>query len=144
MFWKSLWSNVGKKLKIVAKVVFVLMVIGCIVGGLVLLIKGSDMMSQVSGMEDEVAQPIKAVANTFIFGGLGIILGGPIVCLIMQWGIYAAAQLVDDVAAIKSKLVPPDDNAALDVKGRLKFLLRQNLISKEEYDALSGGVDEED
>ena len=143
MFWKSLWSNVGKKLKIVAKVFFVLMVIGCIVGGLVLLIKGSDMMSQVSGMEDEVAQPIKAVANTFIFGGLGIILGGPIVCLIMQWGIYAAAQLVDDVAAIKSKLVP-DDNADLDVKGRLKFLLRQNLISKEEYDALSGGVDEED
>ena len=143
MFWRSLWSNVGKKLKIVAKVFFVLMVIGCIVGGLVLLIKGSDMMSQVSGMEDEVAQPIKAVANTFIFGGLGIILGGPIVCLIMQWGIYAAAQLVDDVAAIKSKLVP-DDNADLDVKGRLKFLLRQNLISKEEYDALSGGVDEED
>ena len=143
MFWKSLWSNVGKKLKIVAKVVFVLMVIGCIVGGLVLLIKGSDMMSQVSGMEDEVAQPIKAVANTFIFGGLGIILVGPIVCLIAQWIFYAAAQLVDDVAAIKSKLVP-DDNAALDVKGRLKFLLRQNLISKEEYDALSGGVDEED
>lgn len=143
MFWKSLWSNVGKKLKIVAKVVFVLMVIGCIVGGLVLLIKGSDMMSQVSGMEDEVAQPIKAVANTFIFGGLGIILVGPIVCLIAQWIFYAAAQLVDDVAAIKSKLVP-DDNADLDVKGRLKFLLRQNLISKEEYDALSGGVDEED
>lgn len=143
MFWKSLWSNVGKKLKIVAKVFFVLMVIGCIVGGLVLLIKGSDMMSQVSGMEDEVAQPIKAVANTFIFGGLGIILVGPIVCLIAQWIFYAAAQLVDDVAAIKSKLVP-DDNADLDVKGRLKFLLRQNLISKEEYDALSGGVDEED
>ena len=143
MFWKSLWSNVVKKLKIVAKVVFVLMVIGCIVGGLVLLIKGSDMMSQVSGMEDEVAQPIKAVANTFIFGGLGIILVGPIVCLIAQWIFYAAAQLVDDVAAIKSKLVP-DDNADLDVKGRLKFLLRQNLISKEEYDALSGGVDEED
>lgn len=143
MFWESLWSNVGKKLKIVAKVVFVLMVIGCIVGGLVLLIKGSDMMSQVSGMEDEVAQPIKAVANTFIFGGLGIILVGPIVCLIAQWIFYAAAQLVDDVAAIKSKLVP-DDNADLDVKGRLKFLLRQNLISKEEYDALSGGVDEED
>lgn len=143
MFWKSLWSNVGKKLKIVAKVVFVLMVIGCIVGGLVLLIKGSDMMSQVSGMEDEVAQPIKAAANTFIFGGLGIILVGPIVCLIAQWIFYAAAQLVDDVAAIKSKLVP-DDNADLDVKGRLKFLLRQNLISKEEYDALSGGVDEED
>ena len=143
MFWKSLWSNVGKKLKIVAKVVFVLMVIGCIVGGLVLLIKGSDMMSQVSGMEDEVAQPIKAVANTFIFGGLGIILVGPIVCLIAQWIFYAAAQLVDDVAAIKSKLVP-DDNADLDVKGRLKFLLRQNLISKEEYDALSGGIDEED
>ena len=143
MFWKSLWSNVGKKLKIVAKVFFVLMVIGCIVGGLVLLIKGSDMMSQVSGMEDEVAQPIKAVANTFIFGGLGIILVGPIVCLIAQWIFYAAAQLVDDVAAIKSKLVP-DDNADLDVKGRLKFLLRQNLISKEEYDALSGGIDEED
>lgn len=143
MFWKSLWSNVGKKLKIVAKVFFVLMVIGCIVGGLVLLIKGSDMMSQVSGMEDEVAQPIKAAANTFIFGGLGIILVGPIVCLIAQWIFYAAAQLVDDVAAIKSKLVP-DDNADLDVKGRLKFLLRQNLISKEEYDALSGGVDEED
>ena len=143
MFWESLWSNVGKKLKIVAKVFFVLMVIGCIVGGLVLLIKGSDMMSQVSGMEDEVAQPIKAVANTFIFGGLGIILVGPIVCLIAQWIFYAAAQLVDDVAAIKSKLVP-DDNADLDVKGRLKFLLRQNLISKEEYDALSGGVDEED
>lgn len=143
MFWKSLWSNVGKKLKIVAKVVFVLMVIGCIVGGLVLLIKGSDMMSQVSGMEVEVAQPIKAAANTFIFGGLGIILVGPIVCLIAQWIFYAAAQLVDDVAAIKSKLVP-DDNADLDVKGRLKFLLRQNLISKEEYDALSGGVDEED
>ena len=143
MFWKSLWSNVGKKLKIVAKVVFVLMVIGCIVGGLVLLIKGSDMMSQVSGMEDEVAQPIKAAANTFIFGGLGIILGGPIVCLIMQWGLYAAAQLVDDVAAIKSQIVP-NDNAGLDVKGRLKFLLRQNLISKEEYDALSGGIDEED
>ena len=143
MFWKSLWSNVGKKLKIVAKVVFVLMVIGCIVGGLVLLIKGSDMISQGSGMEDEVAQPIKAAANTFIFGGLGIILVGPIVCLIAQWIFYAAAQLVDDVAAIKSKLVP-DDNADLDVKGRLKFLLRQNLISKEEYDALSGGVDEED
>ena len=143
MFWESLWSNVGKKLKIVAKVFFVLMVIGCIVGGLVLLIKGSDMMSQVSGMEDEVAQPIKAAANTFIFGGLGIILVGPIVCLIAQWIFYAAAQLVDDVAAIKSKLVP-DDNADLDVKGRLKFLLRQNLISKEEYDALSGGVDEED
>lgn len=143
MFWRSLWSNVGKKLKIVAKVFFVLMVIGCIVGGLVLLIKGSDMMSQVSGMEDEVAQPIKAAANTFIFGGLGIILVGPIVCLIAQWIFYAAAQLVDDVAAIKSKLVP-DDNADLDVKGRLKFLLRQNLISKEEYDALSGGVDEED
>ena len=124
MFWKSLWSNVGKKLKIVAKVFFVLMVIGCIVGGLVLLIKGSDMMSQVSGMEDEVAQPIKAVANTFIFGGLGIILVGPIVCLIAQWIFYAAAQLVDDVAAIKSQLVP-DDNA----KGRLKFLLQQNLIS---------------
>ena len=119
------------------------MVIGCIVGGLVLLIKGSDMMSQVSGMEDEVAQPIKAAANTFIFGGLGIILVGPIVCLIAQWIFYAAAQLVDDVAAIKSKLVP-DDNADLDVKGRLKFLLRQNLISKEEYDALSGGIDEED
>ncbi len=143
MFWESLWSNVGKKLKIVAKVFFVLMVIGCIVGGLVLLIKGSDMMSQVSGMEDEVAQPIKAAANTFIFGGLGIILVGPIVCLIAQWIFYAAAQLVDDVAAIKSKLVP-DDNADLDVKGRLKFLLRQNLISKEEYDALSGGIDEED
>ena len=143
MFWKSLWSNVGKKLKIVAKVFFVLMVIGCIVGGLVLLIKGSDMMSQVSGMEDEVAQPIKAAANTFIFGGLGIILVGPIVCLIAQWIFYAAAQLVDDVAAIKSKLVP-DDNADLDVKGRLKFLLRQNLISKEEYDVLSGGIDEED
>lgn len=138
-----LWTNVGKKLKIVAKVVFVLMVIGCIVGGLVLLIKGSDMMSQVSGMEDEVAQPIKAAANKFIFGGLGIILVGPIVCLIAQWIFYAFAQLVDDVAAIKSKLVP-DDNADLDVKGRLKFLLRQNLISKEEYDALSGGVDEED
>lgn len=143
MFWESLWSNVGKKLKIVAKVFFVLMVIGCIVGGLVLLIKGSDMMSQVSGMEDEVAQPIKAAANKFIFGGLGIILVGPIVCLIAQWIFYAAAQLVDDVAAIKSKLVP-DDNAALDVKGRLKFLLRQNLISKEEYDMLSGGIDEED
>lgn len=139
MFWESLWSNVGKKLKIVAKIFFVLMVIGCIVGGLVLLIKGSDMMSQVSGMEDEVAQPIKAAANTFIFGGLGIILVGPIVCLIMQWGIYAAAQLVDDVAAIKSQLVP-DDNA----KGRLKILLQQNLISKEEYDVLSGGIDEED
>lgn len=143
MFWESLWSNVGKKLKIVAKVVFVLMVIGCIVGGLVLLIKGSDMMSQVSGMEDEVAQPIKAAANTFIFGGLGIILVGPIVFLIMLWGLYAFGQLVDDVAAIKSQLVP-DDNAALDVKGRLKFLLRQNLISKEEYDMLSGGIDEED
>lgn len=143
MFWESLWSNVGKKLKIVAKIFFVLMVIGCIVGGLVLLIKGSDMMSQVSGMEDEVAQPIKAAANKFIFGGLGIILVGPIVCLIAQWIFYAAAQLVDDVAAIKSKLVP-DDNADLDVKGRLKFLLRQNLISKEEYDALSGGIDEED
>ena len=143
MFWKSLCSNVGKKLKIVAKVFFVLMVIGCIVGGLVLLIRGSDMMSQVSGMEDEVAQPIKAAANTFIFGGLGIILVGPIVCLIAQWIFYAAAQLVDDVAAIKSKLVP-DDNADLDVKGRLKFLLRQNLISKEEYDVLSGGIDEED
>ena len=96
-------------------------------------------MSQVSGMEDEVAQPIKAVANTFIFGGLGIILVGPIVCLIAQWIFYAAAQLVDDVAAIKSQLVP-DDNA----KGRLKFLLQQNLISKEEYDMLSGGIDEED
>ena len=139
MFWESLWSNVGKKLKIVAKIFFVLMVIGCIVGGLVLLIKGSDMMSQVSGMEDEVAQPIKAAANTFIFGGLGIILVGPIVCLIAQWIFYAAAQLVDDVAAIKSQLVP-DDNA----KGRLKILLQQNLISKEEYDVLSGGIDEED
>lgn len=139
MFWESLWSNVGKKLKIVAKVVFVLMVIGCIVGGLILLIKGSDMMSQASGMEDEVAQPIKAVANTFIFGGLGIILVGPIVCLIANWIFYAAAQLVDDVAAIKNQLVP-DDNA----KGRLKFLLQQNLISKEEYDVLSGGIDEED
>ena len=126
MFWKSLWSNVGKKLKIVAQIFFVLMVIGCIVGGIVLIVESSSY-----GMKR---------LETY---GVVLIMFGPIVCLIAQWIFYAAAQLVDDVAAIKSKLVP-DDNADLDVKGRLKFLLRQNLISKEEYDALSGGVDEED
>lgn len=126
MFWESLWSNVGKKLKIVAKVFFVLMVIGCIVGGIVLIAEGS-----------------RYDMESLTIYGVVLILFGPIVFLIMLWGLYAFGQLVDDVAAIKSKLVP-DDNADLDVKGRLKFLLRQNLISKEEYDALSGGVDEED
>ena len=126
MFWKSLWSNVGKKLKIVAKVFFVLMVIGCIVGGIVLIAEGS-----------------RYDMESLTIYGVVLILFGPIVFLIMLWGLYAFGQLVDDVAAIKSQLVP-DDNADLDVKGRLKFLLRQNLISKEEYDALSGGVDEED
>lgn len=126
MFWESLWSNVGKKLKIAVQAFFVLMVIGCIVGGIVLIAEGS-----------------RYDMESLTIYGVVLILFGPIVCLIAQWIFYAAAQLVDDVAAIKSKLVP-DDNADLDVKGRLKFLLRQNLISKEEYDALSGGVDEED
>lgn len=126
MFWKSLWSNVGKKLKIAVQAFFVLMVIGCIVGGIVLIAEGS-----------------RYDMESLTIYGVVLILFGPIVFLIMLWGLYAFGQLVDDVAAIKSQLVP-DDNADLDVKGRLKFLLRQNLISKEEYDALSGGVDEED
>ena len=122
MFWKSLWSNVGKKLKIAVQAFFVLMVIGCIAGGIVLIAEGS-----------------RYDMDSLTIYGVVLILFGPIVFLIMLWGLYAFGQLVDDVAAIKSQLVP-DDNA----KGRLKFLLRQNLISKEEYDALSGGVDEED
>lgn len=117
MFWESLWSNVGKKLKIAVQAFFVLMVIGCIVGGIVLIAEGS-----------------RYDMESLTIYGVVLILFGPIVFLIMLWGLYAFGQLVDDVAAIKSQLVP-DDNA------KVSFTAESD--KQRGIDALSGGIDEE-
>lgn len=117
MFWESLWSNVGKKLKIAVQAFFVLMVIGCIAGGIVLIAEGS-----------------RYDVESLTIYGVVLILFGPIVFLIMLWGLYAFGQLVDDVAAIKSQLVP-DDNA------KVSFTAESD--KQRGIDALSGGIDEE-
>ena len=129
----SLFSNVGGKIKILAKCVFVIEALAAIIAGISLI----------------------SVSTNLITIALVLILVGPVVALCTAWFLYGFGELIEKATAIESntrrEMMPGQktiltsqnidrgdlpNNDELMRSAKLLNLLDKGLISKEEYDQM--------
>lgn len=83
----NLYTDIGNKIKKLAKWIFIVETIGAIITGFVFL------------------------GNSNEGSGLIILLAGPILAWISSWALYAFGQLVDDVNALRNQNAPQQEAA---------------------------------
>ncbi len=121
-----MFVDIGGKLKTLAKVIVWLGIIGAVIGGIVLIAKGSELRS---GYE-----------TPFIIGGIALMIVGPLLSWIGSLFIYGFGELVERTcmidARIRSGAAPTAAPAAPskdERKAQLDKLLQAGLITEEEY-----------
>ncbi|MBR6694275.1 MAG: hypothetical protein IKL62_04945 [Clostridia bacterium] len=119
-----MFHNVGKKIKVLAQVMFYIMLVGAVIGGVALI-----------SSDDELV-PV----------ALGVIAGGALFAWIGSVFIYGFGELIDSAQAIEfntrsDKAVSPIERDQIEKRRRsLDTLLAQGLITEEEYkNAISNG-----
>lgn len=114
-----MFNNIGKKFKVLAKVMFWLQAIGAVITGIILLAEGED--------------------ETLIYSLL-LILVGPLYAWISSWFIYGFGELIDKAADIEYNTrggKGKGASRAADEKiQKYEKLLKQGLITAEEYQGL--------
>ena len=111
-----MYDNIGKKIKVLAKAVFIVEAICAIIGGIITLITDEDLI---------------------LFGILLLFLG-PLVAWVSSWLLYGFGELIDKVGDIelnthgmaKNSAQPKLSAERIDTLNRL---LSKGLITEEEY-----------
>ncbi len=114
-----MFNNIGRKIKILAQVIFWFWSIACVIGGIVFI----------------------ALDDDFLVIGLPLLLVGPIVFWISSWFLYGFGEIIENTAKIAANTKgaqksEPDASAEKAENPRLtelRKLFESGLISEEEY-----------
>ena len=122
-----MFDNIGKKIKILAVVLFVLIAVGGFCVGM----------------------GIMAVNDNLVAPGLSMIFGCPIAAWILSWLLYGYGELIDKTASIESILKKESEGVKTEFQAKeesvkavgvedertlkLKTLREEGLISEDEY-----------
>ena len=113
-----MFNNIGKKFKVLAKVMFWLQAIGAVITGIILLAE-----------DDEL-----------LIYSLLLILAGPLYAWISSWFLYGFGELIDKAADIEYNTRRGNGKGASRVADekiqKYEKLLKQGLITAEEYQGL--------
>lgn len=116
---EKLYGNIGKKIKCLAQISFVLMAIGSFIGGIVMV-----------SIDD------------YLWGiGFATMFGGPVVAWIGSWLLYAFGEITEKLSLIERNTrggqIVSEAQAEVDQKrlAQLEQLRSSGLISEEEYRA---------
>ena len=125
-----MFQNIGEKIKMLAKVVCWVGIVGCVIGGIVLCAVGAD--------SDE--------GGLMIGLGITLMILGPLVSWVGCFVLYGYGDLISRVRSIEEKLCGKAGGAEdkdahehekeheIDERlAKLESLKNQNLISEEEY-----------
>ncbi len=83
-----MYDNIGRKIKGLAKGLFVIEAIGTIVAGIAIL----------------------TIDDDFILHGLLMLIWGPLVAWVSSWVLYAFGELVEDVHALRNQKIPTEQH----------------------------------
>jgi len=91
-----MYDNIGEKIKLLAKVSAILMTIGCIIGGIALIVA--------TGMD-----------GFFVFLGILVIVVGSLISWLSSWVLYGFGELVENSASLK-QIAKSSEAPAVDIK----------------------------
>ena len=114
-----MFNNIGKKIKLWAKITCWIGIIGCIILGIIFC-------------------ALTYISYAFLISGLCTLIVGPFIAWISSWLLYSWGDVVDCVQAIKEKQLgenpsTPKTQKQTSTKQKLEELLASGLISREEY-----------
>jgi len=84
-----MWDDIGKKIKILAKVIALIGIISSVIAGIILFVNGIKLNQNWGG------------GNILIFSGLGTIIGGSIISWIASWFMYGFGELIEKTNKIE-------------------------------------------
>ena len=126
-----MFDNIGKKIKTLAKVLVWIGIIAALVLGIVFLVISGDVHG--------------SAKSTFVFSGLIFLIAGPFLCWISCFFIYGFGELIDKTCDIQAAIGGNGQQSDINLiqkqkKEKLDRVLRQGLITQDEYDKAMGQV----
>ena len=123
--FEKLYQNIGKKIKLLAAISFLVEAVGCFIGGIV-------------------------ISNEMRHGewlGILVMFVGPLVCFVMSWILYSWGEAVDklqEIARNTSGNVPEQSYSGN--KAKLEELYKKGFITEDEYEkaASNPNIEQED
>lgn len=113
-----MYSNIGKKIKGLAKIIAIGGITVSVIGGIILFVYLLDSWH----------------TEDYAFVGLIVAVVGSVICWLSGFFVYGYGELIDQTHQINNKLSEGNDNAEVREKiAKLKEWRAKNLISEEEY-----------
>ena len=136
-----MYNNIGKKIKILAKVFFWIGIAGSVISGIVLMIQGKYEYAvydyYYGGYYNE-----SSYDAVFILYGLLVMIVGSLLSWLSGFFIYGFGELVDKTCDIQAAVCDGKSNvtdtANREKRLKLDRMLKQGLITQEEYDKVMG------
>ena len=112
-----MFDNIGGKIKLLAKIMFCIMAIGSVIGGIVIISDGYD---------------------DVILVGVAVMLLGPLFAWVSSWFMYGFGELIEKTGEIARNTYPGTKSvtqAKVDFEriNKLEKLRAEGLITEEEY-----------
>ena len=129
-FLEKLYDNIGGKIKLLAKILLCIGVVGALVGAIVMWVKTEDCRS--------------SEIRTYVLYGFLVLIGGALISYINSMFIYGFGELIDATDGIYRKIAIPHNSSTqsqgkysrTDPEEELKELVRlreEGRISESEY-----------
>lgn len=106
----KMFTNIGKKIKTVAKVSCLILMLASVIAGIIVIADGN-----------------------YALVGVGLLIVGPVLMWIGSFMTYGFGELIEKVTEIAQNTASGKGNPATDKQKKLDQLLASGLITEEEY-----------